>query len=241
MATYLFLGDDIVNIYDIIIAIFLIIFAIAGFKRGVLKSIVAFVGFILVMILAYNLKGIVGDFFILNLPFFDLGSVCFNIILYQSIAFIIIMSLLLLVYRILLIITGIFEKIFKMTIVLGIPSKLLGLVFGLIEGYIIVYLILFFLAQPFIKIDIYQESNYAREILDKTPILSSYANKSLEVFNEIKDLSNYQDQNDLDLAMAEIILKENVTSTEVMQKLVDKKKIEISGIEDIINKYLKEG
>ena len=229
------------NIYDIIIVIILIIFALAGFKRGGLKSIVSFVGFILVIVLAYNLKGIVGDFLTLNFPFFDLGGVkSLNIILYQTIAFFIIMSILLLLYRILLIITGIFEKIFKMTIVLGIPSKILGLIFGLIEGYIVVYLLLFFLAQPFININLDHDSNYARGILDKTPIISNYANKSLEVFKEIEALTNYEDKSELDLAMAEIILKDNVTSIDVMKKLVDTKKLDIPGIDDIINKYSKE-
>ena len=47
-----------------------------------------------------------------------------------------------------------------MSFILGIPSKILGLVVGLLEGYIIVYLVFFFIAQPYIKMDILNNSNY---------------------------------------------------------------------------------
>ena len=113
----------------------------------------------------------------------------------------------------------------------------MGLVVGLLEGYIIVYIVLFFLVQPFINFNIYKESDYANTILEKTPILSSFAEKSLTVVNEIRDLSKIDDNNKLDLEIANIILKEKITSKDVMQQLVDDGKIKIDGIKEVIDKY----
>ena len=181
------------EIYDIIILAFLIICALIGFKNGFFKSLISFVGFILVVVLAYEFKNIVGDFFVLNLPFIEFknilgGASTLNIIMYQAIAFLIMLIIFGLIYKIIVTITGIFEKVLKLTIILGIPSKLLGLVVGFLEGLVILYLVLFFLAQPFVNINIYDNSNYAQIILEKTPILSGYAEKSLEVYNEISSL-----------------------------------------------------
>lgn len=230
------------KIYDIIIICFLILFGLIGFKRGFFKSFISCVGFILVIVLAYMFKNIVGDFFVLNLPFISFknflgGASTLNIILYQAIAFLLMLIILGIVYKIIIAITGIFEKILKMTIILGIPSKILGLIFGVLEGYVILYLIIFFLHQPFIKFDIYNESDYSKQILEKTPVISDFANQSLSIINEIKDLSEIKDNNELDLQIANLILKDKVVSKNVMQKLVDKGKITIAGIEEVLNKY----
>jgi len=230
------------KIYDIAILIILILFALKGFKDGFFKTIVSFVGFLIITILAYNLKNIVGDFLVLNFPFFQFntffgGASVLNIILYQGIAFVLMFMILEIIYRIVLSITGIIEKVLKLTIILGIPSKILGLVFGFLEGYIIVYLVLFFLAQPFVTFNIKDNSNWMNPILVKTPILSKYGEKGLEVFNELKELSNIDNTNELDLKMADIVLKEKVISKKTFKTLIDKEKIIIDGIDDVIKKY----
>lgn len=233
------------KLYDIIIVCFLILFGLIGLKRGIFKSFISFVGFILVIVIAYIMKNIVGDFLVLNLPFINFngflgGASTLNIIMYQAIAFLLMLIILGLVYKILVTISGIFEKLLKLTIILSIPSKILGLVFGVLEGYVILYLVIFFLHQPFFKFDIYNESNYAEKILEKTPLLSSFAENSLGIINEIKDLTEIKDNEKLDLQIANLILKDKVTSKEVMQKLVDKGKIKIEGIEELLNNYKEE-
>ena len=230
------------GIVDLIVLVILIAFAIIGFRRGVLKSLVSFVGFIIVIYLAYLCKNYLGDIFVRDLPFFDFKigesvSVVVNVIMYQTLAFIIMVVAFGLLYKILIIISGIFEKIFKATIILGIPSKILGLIVGVLEGYIIVYLVLFFIAQPYVKVDILSESNYAKTILTKTPILSSYANNALEVVNEISDMVKNDETKDFDLKLTDLVLKHKVTSPSIMRELVDKKKIVVNGINTIIDKY----
>ena len=229
------------SIIDIIILVILVSFALIGFKRGVLKSLVSFIGFILVICLAYLFKDTLGNIMIRNLPFIKFsmggGSIMMNIVLYQSIAFLIILILLGIVYKFLLAITGIVEKILKFTIILGIPSKLLGLVVGILEGYIIVYLLLFFAVQPYVKMDILDSSKFASTILNKTPILSNYAEKTLTIINEVNDIVKNNENESFDLKLADLILKQKVASPEIIQELVDSKKIEIEGIQNVIDSY----
>lgn len=230
------------EIVDLIIVIFLLFFAILGFKRGFFKSLVMFLGFIIVIVLSYMFKNYLGDFLVLNLPFISFGNfmggaITLNIIMYQALAFIIVLAILSLAYKIIVTITGIFEKILKFTIILGIPSKILGLIVGIIEGYVIIYLVLFFLTQPFINLDILENSKYTKTILNDTPIISSIAENSLKVFNEVREVIEKKDNPNIDLEISDLILKEKVTSTDVMQRLVDKGKLKIDGIQNVIDKY----
>ena len=55
------------GIVDLFIIAILAAFALLGFKRGVFQSLVAFIGFIVVICLSYWLKNYLGDFFVLNL------------------------------------------------------------------------------------------------------------------------------------------------------------------------------
>ena len=230
------------SIVDIFILVILVSFAIIGFRRGVINSLVAFVGFILVVCLAYLFKGILGDFFVLNLPFIKFsivasGSVILNIVMYQMIAFIILLIIFGIVYKVLLAITGVVEKILKLTIILGIPSKILGLVVGALEGYIIVYLLLFFAVQPYISIGILDSSKYANTILNKTPVLSDFSEKTLVIINEVHETIKNKDDEDFDLKLTDLILKEKVASPSLIQELVDSKKIDVEGIQEVIDKY----
>lgn len=232
------------SIVDIFILAVLVSFAIIGFRRGVISSLVAFVGFILVVCLSYLFKDILGNFLVLNLPFIDFsivagGSVVLNIVMYQMIAFIILLIIFGIIYKILLAITGFVEKILKITIILGIPSKILGLVVGLLEGYIIVYLLLFFAVQPYVSIGILDSSKYASTILNQTPILSDFSEKTLVIINEVHDTIKNKDDDDFDLKLTDLILKEKVASPELIQELVDSQKIKVDGIEKVINKYKK--
>lgn len=230
------------SIVDIFILVILATFAMIGFQRGVFKSLVSFIGFILVVCLAYLFKDILGNILIINLPFikFTIGdntSIILNIVMYQTIAFIVILIILGLVYKLLLAVTGVVEKILKLTIILGIPSKILGMIVGILEGYIIVYLLLFFAVQPYIKMDILDSSKYANTILNKTPLLSKFSENTLVIIDEVHDTFNAKEASDFDLKLTDLILKEKVASPKILQQLVDNKKIDIDGIQEVIDKY----
>ena len=136
------------SIIDILVVILILICGVVGFKRGVFKQAVVTIGTVLVFVLSYHFKDYLANFFSYNLPFFNFtgefaGLSSINIIMYQMIAFLIMFAFFGTILAVLIKITGIFEKILKFTIVLGIPSKILGLLLGLVEGYIVAFVFLF--------------------------------------------------------------------------------------------------
>ena len=77
------------NFIDIGIILIFIMFLIVGIKRGVIKEAVSLVAIILVFVLSFSLKGIIGNILCVLLPFLDLdGFVTLNIFFYQLVAFI---------------------------------------------------------------------------------------------------------------------------------------------------------
>lgn len=231
-----------VTIIDYLILIFILSYGLLGYKRGVFKQTIIFVGTILVFVISYKFKNVIGDFLVLNLPFFDFknilnGAVSLNIILYQAIGFLLVSVVLTIIFKILVAITGVFEKILRFTIILGIPSKILGLIVGLIEGYIISFIILFVLYQPMFNINKLNESKYASTILNKSPILSNIAEDSLETVEEIYELYDIKDANTLNLEIIDIVLEKDVTSVEIVEKLLEKDKLRINNIDTVLNKY----
>ena len=160
-----------------------------------------------------------------------------NVIAYESIAFVILLIVLGIIYKLLLIASGVFEKLLKITIILGIPSKILGLVIGALEGFVVVYFGLFTLTQPFIRINLFENSKYAEKILKDTPVLSGIAEDSLLIANEINDTIKSGTDENFDLKLTDLILKRKITSVDVIQKLIDKKKVDIIGLQEVVDKY----
>lgn len=230
------------NTIDLIILIFIFFYGMLGYKRGVFKQTIIFIGTILVFIISYKFKNIIGDFLVLNLPFFDFknflnGASALNIILYQAIGFILVSVILTIVFKIVVAITGIFEKILRFTIILGIPSKILGLIVGLIEGYVIAYIILFIVSQPFFNFNFMNESKYASTILNKSPILSKITKDGVDTIEEIYKLTDITDSNTLNLEIIDITLDKGVTDVKVIDKLIEKKKLNITNIDSVLDKY----
>ena len=72
---------------------------LVGWKRGVLKEAVFLIGTILILIIAFNMKNVVGDVLCKYLPFFTFsgnleGVITLNIFIYQAIAFAFIVAVL---------------------------------------------------------------------------------------------------------------------------------------------------
>jgi len=145
------------NVVDIIIIILLILGALAGFKAGVIKKTADFVGTFLIVILAFSLKNYLSVIMYENLPFFNFGGFIkgidvINILLYEIIAFVITFMALLFLLKVILMLTGLVEKILKATVILSIPSKLLGFVFCVIETYVYTFIALVVFTLPVFKI-----------------------------------------------------------------------------------------
>ena len=179
------------NFVDIVILIFLAFGAILGFSRGFTKQLVCLVGIYIVIILSFILKNPVSVFLYTNLPFFKLGGVAvFNVLIYETIAFFIVFFILLIIYRLLLKITNLFEKILKATIILAIPSKILGALLGIVQNIIYVFIILYILNLPIFNFKEVNDSKVGNKILKYTPVLNVICNNALKSFNDIIKLKN---------------------------------------------------
>lgn len=224
------------NIVDIIIILFILLGGIIGFKEGVIKKATSIVGLVLVVILSFILKNYLSVFFYENLPFFNLwgifkGIQVLNIVFYEMVAFLIIASVLMLVYRVILGITGIIEKILKATVILSIPSKILGFIVGLFESYIWVYLFLFVLTLPVFNIKGIYESKTAMHIITKTPVLSKYTDKTLDIYNDLYDIIDNRESKTNEQVNEEamkLMLEYDIITTKSAHKLIDKNKVNVN-------------
>lgn len=225
------------GIVDILIIIFILSFGILGSKRGFFKQTVTTVGSILVFVLAYYFKDGVANFLTFNLPFFNfkgemLGLTSLNIIMYQLIAFLLMVLIFSGILAVIIKITGIFEKILRLTIVLGIPSKILGFILGLVEGYVITYIILFILMLPILKIDIIDNSSFARPILKSSPVISNIVGTTkdtcLSIYDLVNDYSKDKDKDKFNKEAIRIMLSNNMITKSYVEELINKGKLDKS-------------
>lgn len=225
------------GIVDILIIIFILSFGILGSKRGFFKQTVTTVGSILVFVLAYYFKDGVANFLTFNLPFFNfkgeiLGLTSLNIIMYQLIAFLLMVLIFSGILAVIIKITGIFEKILRLTIVLGIPSKILGFILGLVEGYVITYIIIFILMLPILKIDIIDNSSFARPILKSSPVISNIVGTTkdtcLSIYDLVNDYSKDKDKDKFNKEAIRIMLSNNMITKSYVEELINKGKLDKS-------------
>ena len=232
------------DIMDVIILLIILLGGVIGFKEGALKKLTSVVGLIIVVVASFALKNYLSVFFYENLPFFNLWGVfkgiqVLNILFYELLAFLIISALLSIVYNILLGITWLIEKILKATVILSIPSKILGFFIGLVENYIWVYLALFVLTLPIFNIKPVYESKFATFIIEKTPYLSKYTGKTLDIYNDLYDVVNNSEgksTEEINESALDVMLKYDIITKESAQKLIEKNKIEIND-DSFLNKY----
>lgn len=235
------------NILDFGIIIFIIIGVILGFHRGFTKELVKTLGFIAVIVIAYFLKNPLSVFMYSKLPFFKFGILknieILNILVYEVIAFIICILLLSVVLKVVLAVTTIFEKILNATIILGIPSKLAGALVGALYHFIFVFIVLYVLSFTLIDNKVVYDSKFRQPILNNTPILSNFIDKSLTVVDEFVELKNkYSDKdispNEFNYQAFELFLKYKVIKPESLEQLIADGKVEsFDGCIDLILKY----
>lgn len=232
------------SILDVIIILAILMGALVGFKRGLTTQLVSTIGIILVIVLAFILKNPVSKFMYENLPFFDFGGLLkglpvLNIFVYELISFILVLSILGIILKLLLKFTKIFEFLLKLTVVLSIPSKIGGAIVGMIQNFIFVFIVLYILNLPIFDFSI--NSKYQDKILNNTPILSQMVDKSIKVIDEFSKLKdkyeNEENANEFNKETLELFLKYDVIDVNSVETLVKKDKLKIKNIEEIIEKY----
>jgi uncharacterized membrane protein required for colicin V production len=224
------------NVVNVIIIALLILGGVAGFKAGVIKKLTDFIGMFVVIILAFYLKNYISVIMYENLPFFNFfglinGIDALNILLYEVIAFLVIFIALLFVLKVVLMLTGLVEKILKATVILSIPSKLLGIVVGVIEMYVYLFLILVIVSLPIFDSSFLKDSKMNNFILNNTPVLSGVSEEIIDIYGDVyniidnrKNKTNEQ----LNEEILKVLIDKKVVTKESAKKLVDKNKIHIN-------------
>ena len=85
----------VIGLVDVFIVLFLALGGLIGFKSGAIKELTRFIGFFLVVLVAFYLKDRLMVFLYENLPFYNFfgiirGLDSLNILLYQLISFVVI-------------------------------------------------------------------------------------------------------------------------------------------------------
>ncbi len=217
-------------LFDIGIIFILLICMIAGWKHGVIREAVSLVGIILVFIISYYAKGILGNIMCQYLPFIPLeGSLkemtSLNIFFYQAIAFLIVFSILLGVYEILMKVSKWIQKIVNITIILWLPSKIAGAFIGLIKGWLLLFIILLVLNIPLKNLSYYEDSVLTKKILYETPVLRRITSPFMSGLEDVYGLVKEPKQKDKNQKAIDIMIKYNIVDENTIQTLKEKKKI----------------
>lgn len=232
------------ELIDIIIILLVLLGGVIGFKEGAIKKLTSAIGLILVVVIAFIFKNKISFYFYENFPFIKLWGVfkgiqVLNVIFYEMVAFLVLASVLAIVYRVLLGITGLIERFLKATVILSIPSKIIGFFVGLVEYYIWVYIILFILTLPIINLREIYTSKIANYILTKTPVVSEYTNKTLKIYNDIYTIvDNRKDKTDEEIneETMDTMLKYKVITVKSAEELIRQNKVIVNN-KDFLEKY----
>ena len=209
------------NIFSVIVILLIISSGVMGLKKGFLKESVVFIGTILVYIISFLLKDKIGLVLCKWFPFFSFdGLQTLNILVYQLIAFIFIATILFSIATIIFKLTGIIQKLVDITIILTLPSKILGFIFGILEGYIVMFLILIILAIPLRNVELFKESTVVTKIMYNSPILSKTLGGVPKTIEDILDVTTEiqktdYNKNKVALDIMKIELDHNIISKKI--------------------------
>lgn len=231
---------------DLIIIILLILGFLEGWKKGLLTSIVKLVSSILIFALAILLKGPISSILIEHLPFFSFGGIfkditMLNILLYEGIAFVIIIIVLTIVFKLVLSLTGVLNKFINATIILGLPNKIGGAIVNTLRMFIIAFIIIFICSLIPATSKYVKEAKVADAMLNNTPVLSNATkdlNKTIdEVYTLVTTIDKNESNDKINSEVYEIMLKYGIVSSDTVNNLIESGKIDATGFEEIETEY----
>ncbi len=232
------------NIVDFIIILIILGCGLIGFKRGLTRELVSFLGFFIVIVLSFYLKNPLSKLLYTYLPFIKFGGifkgiVVINILVYEIISFFIVMSILTVILKVVIFATKVFEKLLMVTIVLGIPSKIFGFIIGLLEGIVFAFIAVYILSLPTFNFKSVYDSKLSKKIMDNTIVLSKYTKGFKKVNDKIVSLKGEYDDKNIDTdtfnyeALSSMI-EYNVIDIESVKILKDKGKLDFKNIDNLM-------
>ena len=237
------------SIVDIFIIVFILIGGLLGLKRGAVKEFISAIGFFVIVVLSFLLKNPLSVIFYENLPFFKFGGIfkgvtALNIALYELIAFLVVALVLTFIWKLVEYASNLMQKLINMTIILGLPSKIIGFIIGVLEYYVLAFIIIYILTIPIFSVKPVIESKGAQCILNDTPVISKFVKNSSAFIGEFIELRDkYQvteSANEFNYETLDLFMKYDIVDVKSVKKLKEKNKISIDGIETLIEKYEEE-
>lgn len=177
-------------VVDIAIIALLALGAYKGWRAGVLKSLVKFVGLVAIVILSFTFKDYLANFLMDIVPFYNYGGLfdeiySINIFVFNGLSFLVIFILLYCLLSIVISITGFIDTLLKFTVIWVIPSKVAGAIVGVLENWVFVLVILSVFAQLTFSAPAVYSSNLAPIIMEKTPIVGKLMKSTSESMKKI--------------------------------------------------------
>lgn len=224
------------NVIDIAIVFLLLFGFLNGFKRGFIKQAVITIGTIIVIVLAFLFKNPLSMVLYKHLPFYTVGLLknysSLNILLYELISFFILLSLFSLIFAVIVKISGLVEKIVRATIILALPSKILGGILGVIETYNFCFIVLLIITMPIFMFStepIITESKLKDKILNNTIIISDMSKGLVKSIDKVNDLLMSKKQlgkKEFNCKTINVFVKNKVVSKKSVKYLQDNNKID---------------
>lgn len=228
-------------VLDIILVAFIILGTYAGTRKGLIKSLVSFIGLVAIVIISYTLRVPLAEFLIDTLPFFNFGGAlegltAINILIYNVLSFVFIFILLYCILNIVIALTGFIDTLLKFTVIWIIPSKIGGAIVGFLESWIFLFLAIFVFAQFSFSAGIIRDSHMASIILNNTPVIGHYlggASKAAqEIYEEIETYATDDEKTteDLNLKILQIEINYGLISSEKATELMEIGKIGLKNV-----------
>ncbi len=224
----------------LMIVVFILIlglFAYIGYKKGLLKQIVSLILFIVTVITAYELRVYLGGLCIKYLPFFNYGGTynkvySVNILIYQILAFIVILIVLYCIVNIILGLSGLLEFLTKKQLSFDFISKITGVLFGLFEGFIFSFVIVVCLLQFPLTQKVVINNKVLKGMAEKTPIVSRVFAGTILSSEEAYFISQnkLKTPKEKNLEMLRHMLRYELISTKDAQDNIDNGKLRLENV-----------
>lgn len=225
---------------DIVIIAFLILGTYMGWRKGLIKSAVQFIGLVAIVILSYTLRYPLVEAMIDYLPFFSLagfeGLTTMSILVYNVVAFLVIFVLLYCLLSIILALTGFVDTLLKFTVIWILPSKIGGAILGFLEAWVFLFLVVFVAGSFNVTANYILDSKVSNVMINHTPVIGSYLSGvtkgATEIYSSIKTLREDETKTDeeLNLYILQLEISNGLITKEKAQELVDTDKVSVGDV-----------
>lgn len=231
------------NLIDLIIIVLFLGGMYFGVKKGFIHGTIFLVGLIFTLIISFALKGKLASVLLKVLPFINFsgnyaGLTSLNILLYEGISFLLIFLILFGIFGIILKVSHVLQNIIDNSLVLTLPSKLLGLLVGFANTLIICFVALFICLEMNFYSNLIMDSKLSKIILERTAFLSNVTSDVYLSYEEINDVVKSckfdKKKNKCNIDIANTMIKYNVVSKDEVTNLIKTKKLKNIKEKDLI-------